>query len=56
MTLVDKIVIIFILVEKIAKKISIMMDSINYQRDAHAVDAEVCRYVIVYENNENEKK
>ena len=45
-TLVDKIVTIFILVQKIAEKISIMIDSVNYQR-MHSFDAEVCTDVII---------
>lgn len=40
--LVDKIVTIFIL----AEKISIIMNSVNYQR-MHSVDAEVCTDVII---------
>lgn len=33
-TLVDKIVAIFVLIEKMAEKVSIMLDCVNYQRNA----------------------
>ena len=54
-TLVNKIVTIFILIEKMAEKVSIMLDCVNYQRECTLSMQKYARRSL-NEKSENEKK